>query len=129
MLILKEESYRIIGACMEVHNHLGPGFRESVYQEALAREFRLQQIPFEEQCEIRLYYKGDLMKKKFVPDFLCFGQIEVEIKAVAELIPIYEAQVINVLKAARLPLGLLVNFGEKSLKHKRFAYTNKLSEH
>ena len=124
MLLFKEESFRIIGACMEVHNELGPGFLESVYQEALSREFRLQQIPFEEQPEIRLYYKDELMKKTFKPDFLCYGKIEVEIKATSALAPIDEAQVINVLKAARLPLGLLVNFGERTLVRKRFANTN-----
>jgi GxxExxY protein len=121
MLLFKTESFRIIGACMEVHKHLGPGFLESVYQEALAMEFRLQEIPFEEQPEIRLYYKDQLMIKTFKPDFLCFGKIQVEIKAATALMPINEAQVINVLKAAKLPLGLLVNFGEKTLVHKRFA--------
>ena len=124
MLLFKEESYRIIGACMKVHKHLGPGFLESVYQEALAREFRLQQIPFEEQPEIRLYYKNELMKKAFIPDFLCYGEMEVEIKAASALTPKDEAQVINVLKAARLSLGLLVNFGERALVSKRFANTN-----
>jgi GxxExxY protein len=121
MLLFKTESFRIIGACMEVHKHLGPGFLESVYQEALAMEFRLQEIPFEEQPEIRLYYKDQLMIKTFKPDFLCFGKIQVEIKAATALMPINEAQVINVLKAAKLPLGLLVNFGERTLVHKRFA--------
>jgi len=86
-------------------------------------EFRLQGIPFEEQPEIRLYYKDQLMIKTFKPDFLCFGKIQVEIKASTALMPINEAQVINVLKAAKLPLGLLVNFGERTLAHKRFANT------
>ena len=124
MLLFKEESFRIIGACIEVHKHLGPGFLESVYQEALSREFRIQQIPFEEQPEVRLYYKDELMKKIFKPDFLCYGKIQVEIKATVSLTSINEAQVINVLKAARLPLGLLVNFGERTLVSKRFANTN-----
>mgnify|MGYP001404397729 CR=1 FL=1 len=121
MLILKEESYKVIGACMEVHRQLGPGFLESVYQEALAREFILQDIPFEEQSEVRLYYKNELMTKKFRPDFLCYGQIELEIKASVSLTPIDDAQVINVLKVARLPLGILANFGEQSFVYKRFA--------
>ena len=106
---------------MEVHRQLGPGFLESVYQEAVAREFALQGIPFEEQPEVRLYYKNELMAKKFKPDFLCYGQIELEIKAAVSLTNIDSAQVINVLKIARLPLGILANFGEHTFVYKRFA--------
>ena len=122
-LIYKQESYKIVGACMEVYNDLGSGFLETVYQEALAREFAAKEIPYVEQWGIDVYYKGDLLNKKFFADFICFNEIIIEIKAMEALVPVHEAQLINYLKATKKPLGLLVNFGGPSLQYKRFANT------
>ena len=124
-LIYKDEAYRIIGACMEVYNDLGSGFLESVYQEALAREFAIREIPFVEQWGIDVYYKGDKLNKKFFADFICFNEIIIELKAMEGLVPEHEAQLINYLKATQKPLGLLINFGGPSLQYKRFANTKK----
>ena len=124
-LIHKEEVYRIVGAAMEVHRELGPGFLEAVYQEALAIEFDLLKIPFEEQVKLNLSYKNNPMKAFYVPDFLCYNDIVVEIKAIKKCAQVEEAQIINALKASKLELGLLINFGEPSLYWKRFVFQKK----
>jgi GxxExxY protein len=111
-LIYKEESYRIIGACFEVYNEKGCGFVEPVYQECLEIELGLQAIPFVPKTELALFYKGRPLTRKYEPDFICFGSIIVEIKAVSDLIDEHRAQVHNYLKATGYKLGLLVNFGE-----------------
>ncbi len=118
-----ERTYRIIGAAMEVHKELGSGFLEAVYQEALGREFELQGIPFEPQAVINIFYKGKPLDKKYQPDFLCFSEIIVEIKATAGLTTTDEAQLINYLKASKHKTGVLINFGSKSLEYKRLIYT------
>ena len=107
----EEESYRIRGAIFEVYREMGCGFLESVYQECLEKEFGKQEIPFVAQRELILQYKGDRLEQTFKPDFICFEQIIVEIKAVKELANEHRAQVHNYLKATGLELGLLVNFG------------------
>ena len=107
----EEESYRIRGAIFEVYREMGCGFLESVYQECLEKEFGKQEIPFVSQRELILQYKGDHLEQTFKPDFICFEQIIVEIKAVKELANEHRAQVHNYLKATGLELGLLVNFG------------------
>jgi len=117
-----ERTYKIIGAAMEVHKELGCGFLEGVYQEALGREFSLQRIPNKAQPIIDILYKGVLLEKKYQPDFVCFEEIIVEIKAISSLSGVEEAQIINYLKATGLKIGLLINFGAKSLEHKRFVY-------
>ena len=122
-LIFKKESYEIVGACMEVHNQLGPGFLESVYQEALSREFVERNITFLQQWGIDVYYKGEKLEKKFFADFICYGEIIIEIKAMEGFVPEHEAQLINYLKATQKPLGLLVNFGAEKLQYRRFANT------
>jgi len=114
-----ERTYQIIGAAMEVHKHLGAGFLEAVYQEALERELTARSIPFQAQPELRIFYKGEALRKTYEPDFLCFEKIIVEIKALSDLTGVEEAQVINYLKASGLTLGLLMNFGSKSLEYKR----------
>jgi len=118
-----QRTYKIIGAAMEVHKDLGCGFLEAVYQEALGREFADQGIPFESQPVIQIAYKGKLLDKTYQPDFVCFDEVIVEIKAIAGLSGIEEAQLINYLKATGIKVGLLINFGLKSLEHKRFVYT------
>lgn len=110
-IVFQEESYRIMGACFEVYKTMGCGFLEPVYQECLEQEFGRQSIPFHPHVELGLCYKGEPLKQKYVPDFICFEKIIVEIKAVKELCDEHRAQVHNYLKATGLKLGLLVNFG------------------
>lgn len=118
-IIYKNESYHIIGACLEVHKELGPGFLEVVYQEALTIEFKNQGIPFNKERELRLYYKNVSLQKKYKVDFICYEKIIIEVKALSSLISEHESQLINYLKATKSKLGILINFGEKSLKYKR----------
>ena len=108
---------------MEVYNTLGPGFLESVYQEALAIELEERGIPFVQESAIAIRYKGRELRKKFYADFLCYEDIIVELKAQDALLPNHEAQVLNYLKGTEKPLGLLVNFGGSSFQYKRFANT------
>jgi GxxExxY protein len=110
-LVYKDESYRIIGACFEVYKEMGCGFLEAVYQECLGMEFLAQGIPFTSQYELSLSYKGQSLKQTYVPDFMCFDKIVVEIKAVAALTDLHRAQLQNYLKATGFKLGLLANFG------------------
>ena len=117
-----QRTYRIIGAAIEVHKELGCGFLEAVYQEALGREFKVQEISFKSQPTIQIFYKGKPLDKTYQPDFVCFDEVIVEIKAISSLSGIEEAQLINYLKATGLKVGLLINFGSKSLEHKRFVY-------
>lgn len=112
---LDKLAHRVIGAALEVHRALGPGYLESVYEEALAHEFQLQGIPFERQSRISLDYKGHPVGESRL-DFLVGGCLVVEIKAVDQLAPIHTAQVLSYLKATRLTLGLLINFNETILK-------------
>ena len=107
---------------MEVHKELGCGFLEAVYQEALGREFKGQEIPFISQPTIEISYKGQPLDKAYQPDFICFDEIIVEIKAISGLSGVEEAQLINYLKATGLKVGLLINFGAKSLEHKRLVF-------
>lgn len=122
-LLFEDETYKIIGACMTVHKNLGSGFLESVYQEVLAKEFKKEKIPFQEQKKLNLFYEGERLDKYFKADFLCYDQIIIELKSVAFLSKNLESQVINYLKATNKEVGLLINFGEKSLKWKRFINT------
>ncbi|MEW6506975.1 MAG: GxxExxY protein [Bacteroidota bacterium] len=126
-LIFKEESYKIIGSCFEVYNELGPGFLEAVYQEALSIEFTKQNIPFVAQGEMNVFYKGIELKKKYYPDFRCYENIVLEIKAEENLSRVDESQLLNYLKGTEMPLGLLVNFGSDKLQYKRFANTMRKS--
>jgi GxxExxY protein len=118
-------TYEIIGAAMEVHKELGSGFLEAVYQEALERELNSRRIPFQAQPVVQIYYKTEPLNKTYQPDFICFGGVLVEIKALATLSGTEEAQVINYLKATGINVGLLINFGSKSLEYKRFVYSGK----
>ena len=108
---------------MEVHRELGCGFLEPVYQETLAKEFDSQNIPYRPQPIVKIFYKGSPLDKIYQPDFICFDDIIVEIKAISQLSGIEEAQIINYLKATKLKVGLLINFGTKSLEHKRFVHS------
>ena len=117
-------TYKIIGCAMEVHKHLGNGFQEVVYQRALAIEFRLQEIEFDREFEMELNYKGYKIGTRRV-DFFVENKIMVEIKAVINLEDVHLAQAMNYVEAYNLEIGLLINFGAKSLQHKR-VHNNKI---
>lgn len=123
-LIFREESYRIIGACIEVHRRLGCGFLEAVYQDCLEIELEHQDIPFRSQPEIELTYRDRVIPSKYRPDFICFEKIIVEIKALSDFASEHRAQVLNYLHATGDRLGLLVNFGaHPKLQYERFVLT------
>jgi GxxExxY protein len=117
-ILFKELSYKIIGAAMEAHRTLGPGFLEAVYEAALAHELSLRGIPFERQRELPVYYKGQLLGR-YVADLVVDGEIIVELKAVSGLTKVHQAQAHNYLAATGLRLAILVNFGAESLQQKR----------
>jgi len=110
-ILFKDESFKIIGACFEVHNEEGSGFVEPVYQECLELELGLQSIPFTAQQQLELSYKGQKLTQTYKPDFVCFAKIIMKIKAVSKLTDEHRAHVHNYLKATGHRLGLLVNFG------------------
>ena len=116
------ETYAIIGAAMEVHRVLGHGFLEAVYQEALAIEFKLRGIPFEREKQLAILYKEQLLGAGYRSDFVCFGKIIVELKALQTLSGSEEAQLLNYLKASGLKRGMLLNFGAVSLQYKRMVF-------
>ena len=118
-LIYKKEAYAIIGAAMEVHNVLGNGFLEAVYQEALEIEFKKRGIPFKREQKLEIIYKDITLQKTYDADFVCYDKIIVETKATSHLTGSDEAQVINYLKATGFKLGILINFGAPSLEYKR----------
>ena len=113
------ETYAIIGAAMAVHKELGNGFLEPVYQEALAMEMKRLDIPFQRECSIPVFYKGQKMDAVYRADFICFESIITELKALSNMSGTEEAQVINYLKATGLKKALLLNFGKPSLDYKR----------
>ncbi len=110
-VLFKEESYKIIGVCFEVYNIMGSGFLEAVYQECLRKEFQIKELPFLEKPSLEIFYKEFKLEQAYEPDFLCYGEIILEIKAVRKLTEEHKAQVINYLKVTNKRLGLLVNFG------------------
>ncbi len=110
-VLFKEETYKILGSCFEVYREKGCGFVESVYQECMEIEFRLQGIPYIAKKSLSLEYKGTPLRSTYEPDFICHNQIIVELKAVTNIADEHRAQVQNYLKATGLRLGLLINFG------------------
>jgi GxxExxY protein len=123
-ILFKEESYAIIGACMKVHRALGPGFLEAVYEEVVEKEFIIQNIPYERQVRLDLYYEGVQLKKQYRADFVCYDSIIVELKAVTQIPSVFYAQLQNYLKCTNMELGLLINFGTSSLTYKRILNPN-----
>ncbi len=118
-LVYKDECYQIIGAAQEVHRVLGPGFLEAVYQEALAIEFKEKGIPFIQEMDLTIIYKEHTLNKKYTADFVCYNKIIVETKALKQISTDNESQLLNYLTATKFRLGILINFGESSLKFKR----------
>jgi len=115
----KEETYQIIGCSMEVHSELGCGFLEAVYQEALAIVFDEKKLPYVREKVLDIEFKGRMLKKKYVADFICFDKVIVEVKATESLTDIDLAQALNYLKATGKRIALLVNFGTTKLQYKR----------
>ena len=113
--IKDKETYKILGAAMAVHNELGQGFLEAIYHEALEQEFNLQDIPFSKEKKLPVYYKKHKLKAFYLPDFICYDSVIVEIKTLQRLSNHEESQLINYLKAAGLNRGLLINFGARQL--------------
>ena len=116
-----KEMYDIVGAAMEVHNTLGYGMAEPIYQEALSMELELNGIKAEREKPLAVYYKGTEMKKHYVVDFFCQGII-VEVKSVEKLCPEHRAQLFNYLRISHMHRGLLINFGERGLRAERYLY-------
>lgn len=123
---LGPETYAILGACFEVYNQKGCGFLEAVYQECLEIELSLRKIPMTSQEVVPLEYKGVQLKQTYMPDFLCFGRIVVEIKAVSKITDEHRAQLLNYLHATGHEVGLLINFGHHpGLEYERLIVTNR----
>ena len=123
-LLYKDEVYKIIGAAIEVHKELGPGFLESVYEEAMVIESKKREIPYKTQVKIPIYYKGQKLEKEFIADYIGYGKIIVELKCIPKLTKVDEAQIINYLKATQMKVGLLINFGSHGkLEWQRFIRT------
>jgi len=110
-IIYKSESYKIQGAIFEVYKEMGNGFLEAVYQECLERELLKQKIPFVAQPLLKLMYKGETLQQTYKPDIICFDKIIVELKGLKSITNEHHAQVLNYLKATKLKLGLIANFG------------------
>ncbi len=115
-----ELTYKVIGAAMEVHRNLGCGFTEKVYQDALEKELQIQKIPYEREVRMHVIYKNEELDSEYIPDFVCYDKIVVELKAVEELTDLHKAQTINYLHVSRMPVALLMNFGAESLEFQRY---------
>jgi GxxExxY protein len=115
-MIHEELTERIIGAAIEVHKYWGPGLYEEIYQNSLCHEFRLRRIPFEDDCRLTLVYKGVKVGDDRRPDIIVGKKVVVELKAVAQLLPVHEAQILAYLKLSQCRVGLLINFNVAALK-------------
>jgi GxxExxY protein len=125
-LLYPEESYKIIGACFAVYNDKGCGFLEPVYQQCLEIEFRHLQIPAVAKPELVLSYRGHNLEQTYRPDFVCYGKIIVELKAVSDLVDKHRAQVLNYLHATSFQLGILVNFASyPQVQYERIALSKR----
>jgi GxxExxY protein len=122
-LVLEEETYKVIGACIKVHKTLGNGFSKAVYQEALVKELEKGAIPFEQEKKLPIYYQGNKLNTYSVADFVCFDKIIIELQSISFLNTNIKQQALNYLKSTNLEVGLLINFGENSLTWKRFIHT------
>ena len=120
------QTFAVIGAAFDVHRVLGPGFLQQVYQDAIAQEFGARQVPFEREVAIHIRFKGRVLPSFYRVDFICFGQVLVELKASAQIWSIDQAQMINYLKATGFQRGLILNFGRRSLEWKRMVFSAKM---
>jgi GxxExxY protein len=118
-LLYEDETFQIIGAAMTVHQELGHGFLEAVYQEALEKEFLFGKIPYKREVPLKIYYKNEPLEKCYIADFICYDKIIIELKATSAITTEHQAQILNYLSATKMKLGLIINFGKKSLEHKR----------
>ncbi len=118
-IVLKEESYEIIGVCLRVYEELGSGFLESVYEKAIEKELRYANIPFERQVKLNIRYKGEDLNKYFIADFIVYEDIILEVKAVSYIINNHLNQTLNYLKATDKRLGIVVNFGSNKFQYRR----------
>lgn len=121
-IILKEESYKLIGICMEVHSELEMGFREIVYKDALEYEFKSKGIPYIREKRYEIKYKAIILPHAYNADFIVYDSIILEVKSTSMIINNFVAQTINYLKASGLQLGIIANFGEKSFSSKRVVF-------
>jgi GxxExxY protein len=120
-LLYRDEVFEIVGAAIEVHKEMGNGFLEPVYQESLQIELALREMKFTPQQRLKIFYKNIELKKEYIPDFICFDKIVVEIKALDNLTGVETSQILNYLKATKMRVGLLINFGSiGKLEWKRF---------
>lgn len=117
-------TYAIIGAAIKVHRQMGCGFLEAVYQEALALELKTHGVPYLREVKLPISYKGNRLNTNYCADFICFDSIVAELKALSRLSSTEEAQILNYLKATEYEVGLLLNFGGKSLEYRRFVFSN-----
>ncbi len=120
--LLQQETYRIIGACINVHNELGRGFNEIIYKDALEIEFQIQQLQYDREKEFNVFYKGIQLKRTYHADFVVLDNVLLEVKASKEPLESFYRQTINYLKVSKLPIGLMVNFGEDKLHYKRVIF-------
>jgi GxxExxY protein len=124
--LFEQEGYDLMGAAFEVYNQMGNGYLEEVYQECLEQELEMRQIGFTAKAELIIHYKDRPLRKKYIPDLMVFGEIVVELKAVKQLAPEHEAQLLNYLKSTRKTVGYLLNFGcADKLEWKRMVWTAK----
>ena len=121
-IILKEESYKLVGICMEIHRELGMGFKEIVYKDALEYEFKTKNISYTREKEFKIEYKGIILPHRYYADFIVFGSIILEVKASYMIVNNFVSQTINYLKASGLQLGIIANFGEKSFASQRVVF-------
>ena len=120
--LFKSETYDLIGVAMEVHNELDPGFLEAVYQEALELEFNERKILYVREKPLNIFYKGRQLNKEYSADFVCYDKIIVELKALSELTNVHDSQLINYLKATKLRVCVLINFGAPSIEFTRLVF-------
>ncbi len=120
--LYKDLTYKIIGMAMEIHRELQSGFLEAVYEEVMGKELEKAKIPFANQVKLDIYCKGEKLDKQYQADFIVDNKVLVELKGVSKITDIERAQVINYLKATGLKVGLIINFGGKSLEWERVVY-------
>ncbi len=118
-ILYKEESYKIVGICMEIHRTLGMGFKEAIYKDALQVEFQSNNIPFVREKQFKIEYKGIILPHRYYADFIVYNGVILEVKSASFIVDSFVAQTINYLKASELKLGIIANFGEKSFTYKR----------